>query len=288
DRVYRGVEVLALPPHQRAGGDGPAVARDRPGRGGGFDERLGIDLVGVGEAGLLATDRTDAHALLDGVGTIAHDAVLHRPALPSRMLEIQVAEVDAGTEQAAKGAFQAGGIEPGGLQETGLGKLQREGHQVVLQGNTRRYAGARARFNRSLLAGRPGRAAVVATYHFDLGVRPGPGDVVGPGADLPHGLVQHRVRRRADRRAHRPAGERAGDGQQVAGTRQHLDGLVIALRAQVRGAADADVGCRAIDVQVVGARDSVAEPDRPARLVEGQAAIEEVTEVQGQPARQFG
>ena len=44
------------------------------------------------------------------------------------MLEIQVAEVDAGTEQRAERALQAGGVQSRGQQEAGFGELERLGH----------------------------------------------------------------------------------------------------------------------------------------------------------------
>src|SRR5690606_6104171 len=114
-----------------------------------------------------------------------------------------------------------------------------------------------------------------------LRVRPRAGDVVGAGADLAHGLLQHGVGGRADRGADRSAGDRPGDGEQVAGAGQHLDGLVVALRAQVGRAADVDVRGGAGDVQVVGAGNPVAEADRATGLVEGEAAVEEVAEIEG-------
>src|SRR3546814_2756779 len=64
------------------GRDGAAAcARDRAGRTGGLQQRLRMDVVGIGEAGLLAGNRAHAHALLDRVRAVLHDPVLHRPAL---------------------------------------------------------------------------------------------------------------------------------------------------------------------------------------------------------------
>jgi hypothetical protein len=81
----------------------------------------GIDLIRIGEAGLLAGDRAHAHALLDRMRTVLDDAVLHAPALVARMLEIQVAEVDARAQQAGERALQRVGIQAGGSQQAGFG-----------------------------------------------------------------------------------------------------------------------------------------------------------------------
>ena len=63
-----------------------------------------VDVVGIGETGLLAGDRAHADALLDRMRAVLDDAVLHRPAFAADVLEIQVAEIDARTEQCAEGA----------------------------------------------------------------------------------------------------------------------------------------------------------------------------------------
>ncbi len=83
-----------------------------------------MDVVGVGESGLLAGHRPYAHALLDGMGTVLDDAVFHAPALAAGVLEIEVAEVHTGAEQLAEGALQAIGIQPAGAQQAILGKRQ--------------------------------------------------------------------------------------------------------------------------------------------------------------------
>src|SRR3546814_5947392 len=62
-------------------------------------QRLGVDVVGIGEAGFLAGNRAHAHTLFDRMRAVPDDAVLDRPGLAPRMLEIQVAEIDAGAEQ---------------------------------------------------------------------------------------------------------------------------------------------------------------------------------------------
>ena len=103
--------------HQRPHALLGAAARDRTRRARGRQQRLGVDVVGIGEAGLLAADRAHAHALLDRVRAVAHDAVLHRPALAPRVLEVDVAEVDAGPQQGAERALQPGTVQPRGHQQ---------------------------------------------------------------------------------------------------------------------------------------------------------------------------
>ncbi len=83
-----------------------------------------MDVIGIGEAGLLAGDGAHAHALLDRMGAVLDDAVFHAPAFAPGMLEIQVAEVHAGAEQLAEGALQASGVQATGAQQAVLGKRQ--------------------------------------------------------------------------------------------------------------------------------------------------------------------
>lgn len=66
-----------------------AIARDRARRLRRSDQRLRIELVGIGEAGFSPRSRA-RHALLDRVRAILDDAVLHAPVLAPRMLEVQV------------------------------------------------------------------------------------------------------------------------------------------------------------------------------------------------------
>jgi hypothetical protein len=60
------------------------------------------NLIGIGEAGLLAAHRAHAHALLDRMRTVLDDAVFHRPALMARMLEIQIGEINARAPTSAR------------------------------------------------------------------------------------------------------------------------------------------------------------------------------------------
>src|SRR5690606_18604534 len=98
----RGIQRAPLPRDQSARRGGVARARDRARRAGGLEQGRGVDVVRVREAGLLAGDRPHANALLDRMRAVLDDAVLHRPALAPGMLEVQVAEIDAGAEQRAE------------------------------------------------------------------------------------------------------------------------------------------------------------------------------------------
>ena len=83
-----------------------AVAADRARGARRLQQRLAADVVGIGEAGLLAADRAHADALLDRVRAVLDDAVLDRPALAPAVLEIQVAEIHARAHQPREGAVE--------------------------------------------------------------------------------------------------------------------------------------------------------------------------------------
>ena len=97
-----------------------AAARNRPCRACRFQQGRAGNVVGIGKTGLFPGNRAYAHALLDGVGAVLDDAVLHAPALAPGMLEIQVAKVDTRSEQLAKGRVQAIQIQAGRYQQTVL------------------------------------------------------------------------------------------------------------------------------------------------------------------------
>jgi hypothetical protein len=61
------------------------------------------------------------------------DAVLDRPALAARVLELQVAEVDAGAEQRAKGADEPAGVQACGEQQARFGEAQGLAHDDSVQ-----------------------------------------------------------------------------------------------------------------------------------------------------------
>ena len=67
--------------------------------------------IGIRETGFLAADGANTHALLDGMRTVLDDAILEGPVFTPAVLEIEIAEVDAGTHQLAHGAVNAVQIE---------------------------------------------------------------------------------------------------------------------------------------------------------------------------------
>src|SRR3546814_19770099 len=83
-------------------------------------QRLGVDVVGIGGAGFLAGNRAHAHTLFDRMRAVPDDAVLDRPGLAPRMLEIQVAAIDAGAEPRTEGASPPGRTSASGPPPTGL------------------------------------------------------------------------------------------------------------------------------------------------------------------------
>ena len=54
---------------------------------------------------------------------VLDDAVLHRPALAPRVLEVEIAEVDSGADQRAQRTVECGDVEAGGHEETEFGGL---------------------------------------------------------------------------------------------------------------------------------------------------------------------
>ncbi len=138
DRVGGRVQRTATAAHQRAGGLRAALARDRARGLRCFEQGIAMDIVGIGEAGFLAGDCAHAHALLDGVRTVLDDAVFHAPALAPRMLEIQIAEVDARAQQGAEGAVEMAGVQAGGKQQPGFGQSESVIGHAVRMGPGRR------------------------------------------------------------------------------------------------------------------------------------------------------
>ena len=138
DRVDRGIERVPRAAAQHrgaalaaAGGDGACGAR-------GVEQRLGEDLVGVGEAGLLAGERAHADALLDARAAFLDDAVLERPALVARELEVEVGGVDAARERRAERALELRQVEPRRSQDQLLGECERVGGRCGGCGSGRR------------------------------------------------------------------------------------------------------------------------------------------------------
>src|SRR5690606_1855167 len=95
---------------------------------------LDADVVGIGEAGLLAADRAYAHTLLDGVRTVLDDAVLDSPALAPAVLEIQGTVLDARPHQPLEGPVQGGKVQAARRKQAMLGQRERIG-EVIGHGN---------------------------------------------------------------------------------------------------------------------------------------------------------
>ena len=126
-RIQRGRRVAAGH-DQRWRRAGVAIAGDGTRRARGGEQRVGLDFVGIREAGLFAGDRAHADALVDRMHAVLDDAIFHRPAFAARMLEIQIAEVDAGPEQQSERAFETGMVQPGRCEQARFGQLQHLGH----------------------------------------------------------------------------------------------------------------------------------------------------------------
>ena len=99
-----------------------AAVRDRTGSPRGFQQLRQHDLVGIGETGFLAADRPHAHALLDRVAAVLDDALLQRPRLAARMLEIQIGGVDPRPHQLAEHALEVAGGDAAGGQQLAFGE----------------------------------------------------------------------------------------------------------------------------------------------------------------------
>ncbi len=121
-----GRQIQAVARLRAPGADAPIAALDGDGaRGaGGLLQGGQDDLVGVGEAGLLAGERAHADALLDARAAVLDDAVLERPGLLSRELEIEVREVDRVRQHLAENAVEAAIIEAARLQDEVAGECQ--------------------------------------------------------------------------------------------------------------------------------------------------------------------
>ena len=131
DRIGRDIQRLGgghPGTHQRRRGAAVAVAGDGFRGARSRQQRVGVDFVGIREAGLLAGDRPHADALVDRVRAVLDDAVLHRPAFAARVLEIEVAEIDARPQQQAETTFEGGIVQSGGRQQSRFGELQHRGH----------------------------------------------------------------------------------------------------------------------------------------------------------------
>ena len=110
-----------------------AIASDGAGGGGRFQQRRQHDLVGIGEAGFLATRRPDADTLLDGMAGVLDLPVLQPPGFGAALLKIQVAAVDGVAQQTSQGSMQGILAETGGREQLLAGKGQRIGRHHFLK-----------------------------------------------------------------------------------------------------------------------------------------------------------
>ena len=83
----------------------------------GLLERRQNDLVGVGEAGLLAGESAHADPLLDAGAAVLDDAVLERPGLLVRELEVKIGEIHRVRQHLAEDVVDARVVEPARPQD---------------------------------------------------------------------------------------------------------------------------------------------------------------------------
>ena len=102
DGIHRGVAHWRLGARSRLHCARAAAAGNAARRVGGVRKRRQGDVVGVGEARLLAADGAHPDAPIDAEGAALHGAVLQHPRLSTRDLKEQLAGVDAARRQAAK------------------------------------------------------------------------------------------------------------------------------------------------------------------------------------------
>ncbi len=127
ERVERVVgPVQAGPELVRDDADAAALAgrSDRTRGGGGADQGVERDVVGVGEGGLLAADRAHAHTLLDVEAARLDDALFQAPGLGALVLEVEVGEVDVVAHQLAEGLLELRLAQAVGRQQVTVGDLE--------------------------------------------------------------------------------------------------------------------------------------------------------------------
>jgi hypothetical protein len=88
-------------------------------------QRRRHDLVRIGKSGLLPRHRAHADALLDAGIAFLYDAVLERPALFARQLEIQVCAVHRRTQYQPEGLLHPADIQAGGRKNALANKRKR-------------------------------------------------------------------------------------------------------------------------------------------------------------------
>src|SRR3546814_9774520 len=84
--LFRSVQLPALPRGKRARDMAIALAGNRARGVRRSQQRLGVDVVGIGEAGFLSGNRSHAHPLFDLFRAVPYDSVLDRPVLAPLLL----------------------------------------------------------------------------------------------------------------------------------------------------------------------------------------------------------
>ena len=114
-------------------------------------------------AGPLAVERPDPHAVVDAVHTIPDDAVVDRPGLEPRVLQVDVRVVELPRHERAERPIDVGQLKPGRFQQ-----LRADHRQGILFGQRLRIDGERvgARRGRSVEAPRPGGSDLGLWLHF--------------------------------------------------------------------------------------------------------------------------
>ncbi|MDR6138758.1 hypothetical protein QE438_002062 [Pseudoxanthomonas sp. SORGH_AS 997] len=107
----------------------PARLCDGPGRAGRLEQRRQLHRIGVGEAGPVAADRAQADALGTAVARLLDDAILERPGLAARLLEIEVGLIGGRRQQTREDPIQPVQGQAGRCQQAllGLGDQRRHG-----------------------------------------------------------------------------------------------------------------------------------------------------------------
>ena len=124
DRIDRRIQAMAVGPLPGLDLGRLALSGDGPGGAGRFGEGRQGNLVRIGKAGLLAGDGTHAHALVDAVMALAHDAVFQHPGFVPAELEVQIGIVHLPGEQAIEHLLQGILVQFAGRQQRLAGDVQ--------------------------------------------------------------------------------------------------------------------------------------------------------------------
>ena len=101
-----------------------ALARDRARGARRLEQRRRHDFVRIGESRALARHRAHAHALLDAVAAFLDDAVLERPVLLARELEVEIPGIHARAEHGVERLLEPPVVEAGRREDAVARALQ--------------------------------------------------------------------------------------------------------------------------------------------------------------------